>query len=295
MRRWSLALFLALAASNMPLRADDFDYYTNKVLAKVPEAKGVSKLEKLTPQLLAEHAAMLKGSTGTLIVVKTNEGRWSKLLVYPAQQKITDDKKLPILLISRFVTYKEGEDRAILVQGQNVHLFNGFVFNLDLGQVVPADVGGDIRFVVGQNGAHAEPIGKAEIYLLTKPLPEAKPDTSPNLVVGPKFLAGYFNGVYKLHDDGRRSGTLHLSVNGEGVVKGHFFSDKDGKKYDVEGKVSEPNHKIQFKIFYPKTVQHFQGWMFTGDAKAFTGWSKMENQETGFYAVRLEAKAENNP
>jgi hypothetical protein len=99
----------------------------------------------------------------------------------------------------------------------------------------------------------------------------------------------YFNGAYKLYDDGRRSGTMHLKVADNGVVTGHFFSDKDGQKYDVDGKINkDAKNMIEFLITYPRTSQSFTGYLFTGDGKALTGYSRIENRETGFYATRIE-------
>jgi hypothetical protein len=72
-------------------------------------------------------------------------------------------------------------------------------------------------------------------------------------------------------------------------VTGYYYSDKEGKKYDVEGKVGVPSpHAIEFKVFYPQTFQAFQGFMFTGDGRAIAGSSKILNRETGFYALRVE-------
>ena len=47
--------------------------------------------------------------------------------------------------IDRFVTFKEGEERTVVAEGKNLRLFAEFQLNLDLGQVVPGSVGGDIR------------------------------------------------------------------------------------------------------------------------------------------------------
>src|ERR1051326_8342912 len=150
MYRYILAALVILTyVSHGQVRADDFDYYTNTVLEKVPQAKGVLKVQQLTTELLTEHGGAIKGLSGALVVVKTNEGRWSKLVVYAAQQKVASEKsfpnlkEFPILLIERFVTYKDGEERAILTQGKNIRLFGGFRFNLDIGQVVPADITAD--------------------------------------------------------------------------------------------------------------------------------------------------------
>jgi hypothetical protein len=41
-------------------------------------------------------------------------------------------------------------------------------------------------------------------------------------------------------------------------------------------------------IKFPKTEQVFRGWMFTGTGAAITGWSKLQDREAGFQAVRLD-------
>jgi hypothetical protein len=270
------------------VRADSFDYYTNPLLAKVAESKSAEKVDKLTTDLLVDNARVLPGVNGAFVVVKTNDHRWSKLLVQAALHKIDKDKAVPIAQIERFVTFREGEERTVLAKGENVRLFNEFRFNLDYGQVVPASLGGDLRFVADGDKVYLEPIGKAEMYLVTKHLVEANPKKGPKVVVGEKFEPRYFNGVYKLYDDGRRSGKLHLQVAENNLVSGYYYSDVDGKKYEVEGKVGSPNHNINFMITFPRTIQQFSGCMFTGDGKAIAGFARMQDRETGFYAVRIE-------
>jgi len=271
------------------LHADAFDNYTNPILAKVPDAKTVEKITKLTPQLMVQHSRALPGFTAAFVVVKTNENRWAKLLVMPARQKVSETESVPIVLIDRYVTFREGEERAVLAKGQNVRLFGDFRFSLDIGQVVPESIQGDLRVVVTKEGHHLEPIGKAEMYLVTKHLPEANPAKTDKFVAGAKFEMRYFNGAYKLFDDGQRSGTLHLKTDDKGEITGHYYSDLDGKKYEVSGKVSNaPLHKVEFLIAYPRTIQTFTGFMFTGDGRAISGSSIMQGHATGFYAVRIE-------
>ena len=109
------------------------------------------------------------------------------------------------------------------------------------------------------------------------------------MAVGDKFELRYFNGVYRLFDDGRRTGKLHLTVAENGDISGFFYSDKDGQKYEVGGKVSNnPQHLANFFITYPRTIQTFNGYLFTGDGSAITGTSRLQNHETGFYALRIE-------
>jgi hypothetical protein len=289
MRRTLPLLAAALLLSQAgPAHADVFDRYTNQILAKVPGAPGVKKVERLTPAELAEHSGAVPGLAPAFLVVKTNEGRFAKVLAVPARQKISDRESLPVLQVERFVTYREGEEKTTLASGQNVRLFAGFRLSLDIGQVVPEALGGDLRFVVEGRKEYVEPVGKAELYLLTKPIPEAAPKKGEKVVIGAAFEARYFAGKYKLYDDGRRSGTLVLKVGGENEITGAFYSDKDGQKYEVSGKVGTPAHAVQFKVTFPRTVQQFQGWMFTGDGRAITGSSTLQGRETGFYAVRTE-------
>jgi hypothetical protein len=284
--RTILAIALALVFFPSSVRADAFDQYTNDILALVPASKNAQKVAELSPSLMVQHSRVLPNITATFLVVKTNDGRFSKLLVQPARQKISATLTVPILLIERYVTFREGEERAIQAQGQNLRLFHDFRLSLDIGQIVPKELDADLRFVAEGDNVVAVSIGKAEIYLVTKHLPQASPKESAKLVVGGKFEAKYFNGSYKLHDDGRRTGLLKLKVADDGEVSGAYYSDKDGQKYEVSGKVGMPNHNIQFRITFPRTIQFYNGYMFTGDGQAIAGTARMQERETGFYAVR---------
>jgi hypothetical protein len=278
---------LTLLARAPAVGADAFDPYVNTVLNKAPGAAGVKELRQLTPGVIAEHARVLPNLTAAFLLVRTNEGRNCKLLVQAARQKTGENASVPILLIERYVTYKEGEERAVQVEGKNVRLFGGFQLNLDIGQVVPASVGGDLRFVVEKGRSYAEPVGKAKLYLFTKPLPDAAPRKVNRPELGAAFEPRYFNGTYKLYDDGRRTGTLHLKVGAKNKVSGYYYSGKDGSKYEVSGKVGTPPHAIEFTIVFPRTRQVFQGFMFTGDGMAITGSSRLQERDTGFYALRV--------
>jgi hypothetical protein len=278
-------LVAALPASSF---ADAFDYYTNPVISRIAGKDGVQEIKQLTSALIADNDRVLPDASAAFIVVYTNDSRYCKLLVRTAFRKVSADRKIPMLLIERFVTYKEGEERTIHASGQNVNLFPGFRFNLDLGQVVPEELGGDLRFVVDGDKVVTETLGKAKMYLLTKPLPDAIPKKGPKLEVGETFEPRYFNGTYKLYDDGRRSGKLVLQVGERGEVSGDYYSDKDGAKYEVHGKLGMPTYSIQFTVKFPRAEQTFQGWLFTGDGKALCGSSKIQDHEAGFYAVRAE-------
>jgi hypothetical protein len=283
-----IVITLACLALVPPVHGESFNDYTNPILGNLIESKNVRKLDSLDPGTISDHDNVLPGVFSAFVVVQTNSGRRAKLLVQAGKQKITDEKTVPILIIDRYVTFKEGEERAILVQGRNQSLFPGFRFSLDLGMVVPEELGGDLKFEVEGDKIRTVPLGKARLFLVTKGRPDIAPKKGPRVVVGPKFEARYFNGTYKLYDDGRRSGTLTLKVEEDGAVTGSYYSDLDGQKYEVLGKVGTPAHSIDFRIRFPRVEQTFRGFLFTGDGKALTGTSRMLERDAGFYALRQE-------
>jgi hypothetical protein len=296
MARQLLVVIALVFAAAALVRADAFDHYINTILEKIPDADGVREVKQLTPDMILEHNSALPDSTAAFIVVQTNEGRFARLLVQAARKQLADEKKtqINILLIERFVTYRPGTERTVTVSGANVILFDGFQFSLDQGQVVPGNLSPDLRFVAreeaGKKGEiYLEPVGRAKMYLVTKAIPEATPKKSAKFVIGETFESKYFAGKFQVFDDGRRSGTLQLEVDEEtGEVSGFWYSDKAGERYRVVGKVGPPKHAIQFTVKLPRTEQTFKGWMFTGTGMAITGWSKLQDREAGFYALRVE-------
>jgi hypothetical protein len=285
----ALVGFCLLLPAQPPAPGADFDHYDNSVISKVPDFAGALKITEITPEMLGKYHDVLPNTNALFVVVRTNEGRFCKLLVQPARQKISKDKSVPILLVERFVTYRAGDEKAVAAQGGNLRLFDGFRLSLDLGQVVPESLGGDLRFVAAREKSFAEPVGEAEMYVVTKPMPEATPKKSAKVAIGKAFEPRYFNGKYTLHDDGRRSGTLVLEVTAENQVSGSYYSDKDGRKYEVSGKVGTTRHEITFNIAFPRSVLTYHGWMFTGDGRAIAGSSRTQDRQTGFYAVRHES------
>jgi hypothetical protein len=284
MKRLACCLVLCCAPI---VRADSFDDYTNRHLLKLVESKNVEKVKSASLLDLVNNEQTLPGIRATYLVVKTNEGRLAKLLVQPAQQKIGKKETAPILLIDRFVTFLDGEDRTVVAKGANVRLFNDFRFSLDIGQVVPANVSSDLRFVVDGKNETLEPVGKAELYIVTKHLEEAAPPKGGKVAVGAAFVPQSFSGVYDFDDDGKRTGELHLKVDAKGGVTGSFFSAAGGNKYEVEGQVyPNPKNKIDLRILYPRSVQQLTGWMYVTDGRAIVGVSIINERESGFTATR---------
>jgi len=288
MYRFCIAVLAGLGLPLAGQAADVFDYYVNPVLARAVEAKGTKEIKQLTTTMIVANDSVLPHTRAAFLVVKTNQGRYAKLLVQAARQKIDAERSVPMLLIERFVTYKEGEERTVQASGKTLSLFPGFRLSLDLGQVVPEELGGDLRFVVEGGKSYTEPVGKAKLYLVTKALADAVPKKGAKFVAGETFEPRWFNGTYHLRSDGRCSGKVILKVKEDETVSGLYYSDKDGAKYPVSGRISTPKHAIQFSIKFPRSEEHFQGFLFTGDGQAITGTSRLQERETGFYARRVE-------
>ena len=286
-----IVALVAFAAAGPVGRADVFDRHINPILQKALETADVQEVKYLNSELAFQHDRVLPGIVGSFLVVRTNEGRNAKLLVQWARQKIDQEKSIPMVLIERYACYREGEERTLNSAGQNLSFFPGFRLSLDIGQLVPAELAADLRCKMVDNGAVLEPVGKAKLFVVRKSLlpPTAPAAASPKPGEG-SFDPKYFAGTFKLNDDGRRAGTLELQVKAGGEITGAYYSDGTGQKYDVSGKIGSPKHSAQFTIRFPRTEQVFHAWLFTGDARGLTGYSTMQDRETGFYALRVEEK-----
>ena len=270
-------------------RADLFDYYLPRDCERLVEkGQRVKEVKQLSPTQLIDHDRALPRAGAAMLFVKTNADRWAKLLVTAGKQKLPGDKTVPIFVIERFVTYKEGEERQIVAEGKNLALFAGFRLSLDMGQIVPEALGGDLRFVVQEDQLHLEPVAQAKLYILTEHDPAVEPKKGTAFVMGDTVEPRHFNGSFKLHDDGRRSGKLVLSANDDGKLSGYYYSDRDGAKYEVHGRIGPKPHMLEFAIKFPRTQQVYRGMLFTGGGKAMAGISKLAEREAAFYALREE-------
>jgi hypothetical protein len=283
--RCLIALLLLAAVA----RADAFDLYLPRAIDALVEAgKQVKPIKQLLPTEVIDHDRALPGAGAAMLLVKTNADRWAKLLITAGKQKLPGDKTVPILVLERYVTYKEGEERQIIAEGKNLALFAGFHLSLDLGQIVPAELGGDLRFIVEGEKVFLEPVAKAKLYILTKHDPAIAPKKPGAFVMGDRVEPKHFTGSFQLFDDGRRSGKLVLDSSDEGKITGAYYSDRDGAKYEVHGRVGPKPHMVEFAIKFPRTEQLFRGMLFTGGGKALAGTSKLAEREAAFYALRVE-------
>jgi hypothetical protein len=178
----------------------------------------------------------------------------------------------------------------VIAEGRNIHLYPGYILHLEIGQIVPPAATGDLRFVSHPNkGEILEALGKATIYLVSKPLAGTELKKTARPAADENFRLEFFNGTFRLYSDGRRTGILRLQVDAEGNLSGEFLSDATGNKYPVSGKVGpNPRHAVQFSVKYPQSVEYFSGYIFTRGGQAICGTSKFQDREAGFYAVRTD-------
>jgi hypothetical protein len=269
------------------LWADSFDRYTNPILVKASESSDVKPITKLTMAEVAKHNDLFQETGGVLLIVRSNDGNHAKLLAQFARQK-QGQQQVPMALLERVTTYKPGQERALQAFAPVVHLYAGFRFSLDLGQVVPEAMTADLKYVENADGGTLEVVGNAKLYLVTKNLPgtEAK-KPSGRTVLGEAFDPAAIVGKYQLFDDGRRVAVLELILDAEGNITGGYTSEQSGRQYEVTGKITPTmKHQVNFRVKFPQSVQEFTGYVFTKDASALAGVTKLQGQEFGFYAVR---------
>lgn len=265
--------------------ADEFDEYTNAVLSKVPTSDSARAVDRITLTELSKHGQVLSDATAALVVVRTSEGNWAKLLVTRAIRK-QGDTELPIVVLQRFFTVRPDGNSGRLAAGRGVYLFDGFHFDLDIGQVVPDGGGDDIVFRrEGETGGFIEPVGNAKLYLVTKSLVPKADDAASGPTRGP-VVPPDFAGKYRLVANGQWSGKLTLEVTKSGDVTGSYVSDQSGRDYPVKGFVATPANHIKFTIELPQAKQEFDGYLWTQGKSAIAGVTTLTERPFGFVAVR---------
>ena len=81
---------------------------------------------------------------------------------------------MPIVVLERYVTYDRDRGDVTLAHGRNVMLFPGYEFDFDIGQVVPAGSGADLKFAADRQLAA---IDKAKLHPVNgSVLPATPPD-----------------------------------------------------------------------------------------------------------------------
>ena len=285
-RNWMVVGFLTMSFLGMGRTQEPFDLLGRSELARL--SASFEAVESLDGKKMSQADGRLLGSPGTLLIVKTQQGRWARVLVSQARQKLEGDKSLPIVFVDRFATCMDGEERALVQTGKEVRLFLGFRFSLDLGQVVPPEVPADFVILAEGKGLKIQKEKGTELWIAKQEVVAPKVGKPGAIDISKPFGPHWFTGHYRLYDDGRRMGRMEIEADKEGNLSGSLFSDKDNKRYDLFGKVNMPNHTAQFTVRFPRSEQFCQAWIFTADGAALVGTTRFGERETGFYATRVK-------
>jgi hypothetical protein len=282
MRSDSLLLFLvSLHFVGSSIQADVFDRHTSDYLRKVADDSdglteiSLTDLHKLQP--------LSKTETTPVAVFKTSEGNWTKAAVTWAFRR-TDDGLLPILTIERFVTYRNDFSDVAKAAGDNIMLFEGFAYDFDIGQVVPAEQGGDIKFTGNKS---IETLNGTKLWGLDgSQLPDEKDGEAPDPTDHAGVLPTDFGGIWKVSIDGRWSGTMRLKIDKGRMLAGTFISDDTKSTYEVFGRVASPPQHARLTIQLENAQQDVECYLWTTDKSAMAGTSSLAGQTFGFYATR---------
>ncbi len=267
---------------------DEFERIEGETLAKVSKSSDATSHQSLNIGELDALPAVVADSRSAFLVVKTDQGNFARLLVAPAFRKPAkpQDKPIPVFVLERFDTFESGNLSTRLAHGKDVLLFEGFHFDLDSGQVVPAGQGGDLKCETAKAGFRVVPPEGSQLFTLKK-LPAPSEERTARPSPGRGVVPGDYAGRYRLFANGQWSGTLDVIVDAEGIISGKFRSDLNGTSYQVDGAVlRESPQKVQFTIRFPRTRQDFEGWLWTAGKGAMAGTLKMLDHTYGFFALR---------
>ena len=257
--------------------ADVFDRHTTGFL-KIGIA-GKKPVKSLTLREAGRLKTLSADIGSPCIVIRTNDGNLTKALVGWGFRR-GKGKLIPVLLIERFVTYRQNRGDVAAAAGKDVMLFAGFNFNFDIGQVVPAGQGGDIRLT--DKGA-LEPLGDAKVFALNgSQLPKPKKGEPGNGGV----ISRHFAGTWKVTVDGQWNGELQLKLENNGRLSGKYTSTKSKSTYDVTGRIAALKHHAKLTIALDNASQTIDAYLFTSDKAAMAGTARLAGRTFGFYAVR---------
>lgn len=276
------ALLVVLLASSITVGADLFDRQAASAVKQFIE-KG-----KAVPEITIDESARLKPLSATLttpcLLIKTDEGNYAKALVSWGLRK-GPKKPTPVLLIERYVTYRQDRLDLTAATGKDVMLFPGFGFNFDIGQVVPKGQGEDIEFT---EESALKSVGEAKIVAFDA---SQLPPTDTNKRHDPSDHEGVepedFTGTWKVDTDGRWTGEWQLKVNSAGRATGTFVSDESRNSYELSGQVAAvPNH-LKLDVFLANTQMAVETYLWTKDKSKMAGTVTLSGRKFGFVATRV--------
>jgi len=255
---------------------------------------------QLSAAQTASYGNVLKGNTGTFLLVRTPPGNYAKMLCQFKPLLPAQPQGLQSLWLTQIVVYRA--NGTPLYQMQNVQLSPSYSFDLDTGKT--ASQGADLKNaarVHGIQGAYLESKAGAQMFVVRKSLHGgggagpppgggigAQPPASPP---GPGQVTPVsFIGQYRVRMDGRWSGTLHLRMLPTGQVQGSSFYTSDvhgNKSFKVTGAVASGTpHQIALYIHIPNALVRLDGWLTTGDKKQILGICYINRVGYGFFATR---------
>lgn len=283
-----LPVILSVLLSTNLAFADDFDRLEGPVLTGLTTNANAKSHDRLSLSELGTQSSILAGIRTPLVLVKTDQGNFARLLISLGFRKsaTSKDALLPILVIERFDTFEAGPATSKLARGKDVVLFDGFHFDLDSGMVVPEGQGGDIVFTTKGDKAPALAASKGTtLYTLEKsPL---GPAATGGLTAGRGVAPTDFNGRFQLVADGQWSGRLDVAIDGERAVTGRFRSDQTGGSYKVTGELAaDAPNRILFSVELPRTRLEFDGRIWTDGKGAMAGTVSLLDHLYGFVAFR---------
>lgn len=273
--------------------ADEFDRLEGPALAGAAGGPAATPHDRLTLAEILGLPTVLQGTRSALVVATTDLGNPSRLLISPALRKPPggQGEPIPVLVLERFETFEAPRATTRLARGRDLILFDGFLVDLDTGQVVPEGQGGDLRFRVdGPDGPRLESNGGATLATFDRsPVPPPAAGAGPS--AGRAVVATDFSGRFQLFANGQWSGRLDLAADAEGRLTGQFRSDLHGETYEVEGRVSPdvPN-RVRFTIAFPRVRPEYEGYLWTEGKGAMAGTLTMLERPFGFFAIREGAR-----
>ncbi|MFM9965234.1 MAG: hypothetical protein ACKV2Q_28890 [Planctomycetaceae bacterium] len=249
-------------------------------------AKDDSALDKIAAATAAKWKPLSPRISAPCLIVRTNDGHWSKALLAWGQRKLKGrEQPHPVLVLERFVTYRSDREGQTTATGKDVMLFGGHSFSFDIGQVVPTGSGADIEFT--ETGL-IKPLGEAKLFALNGSQLAAADATKPNPNDHEGVLPRDFVGTWKVSIDGRWTGTWEINVDDQRTVFGKFISDDTQSRYELYGKVSNIPHQAKLEIDLANTNMSIEALLFNSDKSTMSGSVVMANRKIGFIAKRQE-------
>ncbi len=284
-----IAAFACLAGWSALARGDQFEQLDGPTLIRALKGPDASARPALTVGDIGAMPALLRDTRSALVLAKTDRGNPARLLLAAELRKPGggDGEAFPVIVVERLDTFDAADPATRLSSRKDVVVYDGFLVDLDTGQVVPEGQGGDVVFRLGgEGGPRLESIGPARLFTLGK-APALDASKAPQPTPGRAVVAGDFAGRYRLFANGQWSGTLDLKVEGRGVVTGKFRSDLHGSSYPVTGQVgTEAPQQVRFAISFPRARQEFDGYLWGEGKGAMAGTLSLLDRTFGFFAVR---------